>query len=102
MARRGFKLSYVCMNFVMATIASRASPRKCAAVIAAAGNRRWVHHLLRHSEAARALCGQSPTAFAGLQTRTPQAAQRASATDDASNPVFRPIEQKLDSGFRRR
>ena len=35
---------------------------------------------LRHSR-------ESGTAFAGLQTRTPQAARSASARDGASNPV---------------
>jgi hypothetical protein len=42
----------------------------------------------RHSGAVRAVRGQNPTAFAGLQTRTPQAARSASAMDGASQSIF--------------
>jgi hypothetical protein len=40
---------------------------------------------------------QNPTAFAGLQTRTPQAARRAGATDGANQSVLK--TWKTDSGF---
>ena len=55
-----------------------------------------------HSWAAGDYRGQNPTAFAGLQTRTPQAARSASAMDDASQSVqackiLKPIP---DSGLR--
>jgi len=41
----------------------------------------------------------NPTAFAGLQTRTPKAAHSASAKDGASKSVF---ATETDSGFRSR
>ena len=40
---------------------------------------------------------RNPTAFAGLQTRTPQAARSASAKDGASQSVLSGLE--TDSGF---
>jgi len=48
------------------------------------------------------LCGQNPTVFAGLQTRTPQAARSARATDGASQSASRPKDPKPipDSGLR--
>ncbi len=42
---------------------------------------------------------RNPTAFAGLQTRTPQAACSASAMDGASQSVTE--RQQTDSGFQR-
>jgi hypothetical protein len=43
---------------------------------------------VRHSGAARAERGRQPTAFAGLQRRTPQAARSASDRDVASQSSF--------------
>src|SRR5579875_1157660 len=56
--------------------------------------------ILCHSGAARALCGQNPTAFAGLQTRTPQAARHG--WRESIQEVFDRSKQALDSGFHRR
>ncbi|MGH8146011.1 MAG: CarD family transcriptional regulator, partial [Rhodanobacteraceae bacterium] len=54
----------------------------------------WQAFFARHS-------GASRTAFAGLQTRTPQAARSASAKDGASIPPASNDEAKMDPGLHR-
>jgi len=54
--------------------------------------------LHRHSGASPASSAMNPTAFAGLQTRTPQAARRASARDGAGQSAVDLRSLRADSG----